>query len=289
MPENITEILNNASKVKHNFYTAIKVSQMLDDFNVNITNLSKVISADYALTATILKHCNSAQYSFARKITTINDAISVIGFKILKTIIFTIVTKASFMEEISGYGMMKGDLWKNSISCAVYSKYIAGLINYDDPDQAFTAGLLKDIGKTMLNDYVKKHFKQIMDLCINEKIAFSDAEEKIIGYSHSQIGGLVAEKWKFPKILIDTIKYHHNPEEAENNDCEDLDLIRIVHISDSISSMMGHGIGLDSLMYNVDASCFKKLGLKSKSENIESLISEMVNLNPEISLLNSSI
>jgi len=282
MPQDINKILEKANNLKHNFYTVIKVSKKLDDFNVSISDLSKVISSDLALTATILKHCNSAKYGFARKITTINDAISVIGFTALKTIIFTIVSKSSFSKDLKGYGLEEGDFWKNSISCAVYSRYIAELTDYEDPEQAFTAGLLRDVGKLILNEYVKENRKEIIKIVTEENIPFSEAEEKVLGLSHCQIGAIVAEKWKFPQVLIDSIKYHHNPEKAEIEQCEDMNLVRIVHLSDSLSVMLGYGIGKDGMLHDIDISSHTKLGFKAEPEDLELLISKIINLNSEI-------
>ena len=283
MPQDINKILKKANSLKHNFYTVMKVSKKLDDFNVSINDLSKIINSDPVLTETILKHCNSAKYGFARKIMTINDAISIIGFKTLKTIIFTIVSKSSFNKELKGYELEKGDLWKNSISCAVYSRYIAELISYNAPEQAFTAGLLRDVGKLVLNEYVKEDQEKIIKMVTKENIPFSEAEEKVLGLSHCQIGAIVAKKWNFPQALIDSIKYHHNPEKAETEQCEDMDLVRIVHLSDSLSVMLGYGIGNDGMLNDINISSYTKLGFKAEPENLELLISKIINLNSEIS------
>ncbi|OGI00718.1 MAG: hypothetical protein A2Y25_11650 [Candidatus Melainabacteria bacterium GWF2_37_15] len=289
MKENVQEILQKANNLQYNFHIAIKVSKLLDDDNASINDLSKLIEADQALTVKLLKHCNSAEYGFSKRVTTVKDAIARIGFKILKTMIFTIVSKSSFNQEIKGYGLEKGDLWRNSISCAVYSRYLAKLIDYNDPDQAFTAGLLRDIGKLILHEYVRKEYDEIERLVNKENITFSEAEEKIIGLNHCQLGALVADKWNFPQILIDTIKYHHNPEKAEQDECEDMDLLRIVHFADYLTVMLGYGIGKDSMLQEIDMDCVESLGPPLCNENMESLISDIVNLNPEIEHLISNL
>ncbi len=285
MPKELQEILSGAKGLKHNYYIVIKVSEMLEDFNASINAISKVINTDQALTATILKHCNSAQYGFARKITTIRDAISIIGFKVLKTIIFTIVSKSSFSGAIEGYGLADGELWKNSISCAFYAKHIAKLVDYEDPDQAYTAGLVRDIGKLILHKHVKQDLHNIMDLVNNHNLSFDEAEEKIIGHNHCQVGAYIAGKWNFPRALQNAIRYHHSPAEARDNGCEDLDLVRIIHLSDYLAVAMGQGIGFDGMIYNVDPDSLKNLGFTSNTRTLEKLVSEMVNLNEKIGFL----
>lgn len=288
MPKDLQEIFSGAGGLKHNYYIVIKVSEMLEDFNVNINEISKVIDTDQELTATILRHCNSAQYGFARKITTIRDAISIIGFKVLKTIIFTIVSKSSFSGKIEGYGLADGELWKNSITCAFYARHIAKLIDYEDPDQAYTAGLVRDIGKLILHEHVKENFYNIMELVNKHKASFIEAEESIIGHNHCQVGAYMANKWNFPQGLQDAIKYHHCPEEAQKDGCEDLDLIRIIHLSDYLAVTMGQGIGVDGMIYNIDPNSLKNLGFASNAGTLEKLISEMVNLTSQIHSLSVS-
>lgn len=285
MKKDINEILKKVNNLQHNFHTAIKVSKMLDDFNVSITNLSNVIAADQALTTTILKHCNSAQYGFSRKITTVKEAIAKIGFKTLKSIIFAIVSKSSFNREVKGYGLKKGELWKNSLSCGIYARYLADITGLVDPDEAFTAGLLRDVGKIILHEYVIDDYNKIVELIKKENISFLEAEEKIMGFNHCQIGMMVADKWNFPKILVDVIKYHHNPELAVKEDCENIDLVKIVHFADSLAVMLGHGIGKDGMMYEVDLSSLETLGIDITPENMDLLISDMANLESEINLI----
>jgi len=288
MPKNINEILEKADGLRHNFYAAVKVAKMLDDFDCSINEISKTISSDQALTTTILKYCNSAQYGFVRKIATVKDAISVMGFKTLKSIVFTIVSKSSFSKKMEGYGLAEGELWRNSVSCAVYCRHLAEMVDYEDPDQAFTAGLLRDIGKLVLHDYVREDFEKIVKLTGEEEISFSEAEEKVLDYNHSQIGALMADKWSLPQILTDTIKHHHTPAAAEEEDCKDIDLIRIVHLCDYLTAILGYGIGEDGMMQNVDASSVEKLGFSLEPENMELLVSEMINLNSEIDSLAST-
>lgn len=289
MKKDINEILSKVNNLPHNFYIAIKVSKMLDDFNVNINTLSKVIGSDQALTIKILKLCNSAQYGFSRKITTIKDAIARIGFKTLKTMIFTIVSKSSFNQKVEGYGLEQGELWRNSLSCATYSRYIAELIGYVDPDQAFTAGLLRDVGKLILHEYVKEDYDNILRMVNEDNVSFGQAEEEVLGFNHCQIGALVADKWKFPQVLIDTIKYHHTPEEGENAGCEDINLVKIVHFADSLTVMLGNGIGNDGMMYDVDLNSLESLSIQLSPENLELLIADMVNLNSDINSLITTI
>lgn len=284
----LEKLIDSVDTLPSNFHIAVKVSKLLDDFNVNIKELSSTISIDQSLTTQLLKLCNSAQYGFSKKIMTVNDAIARLGFKTLKSLIFVVVSKSSFNKELSGYDLAKGELWRNSISCAVYSKYLAELSGYKDPELAFTAGLLRDIGKLIIHQYIKEEYNNITKLINTKKIGFSEAEEKVLGYNHTQVGAKIAAKWNFPKVLEETIMYHHLPKAAKDA-CEDFELINIVHIADSMTMMLGMGIGNDGMMYDIDMDALKNIGINVDAVGVESLISDMVDLNSKIDELIANV
>jgi len=282
MVENIQEILVKIDKLPELFHVAVRIARMLDDLNVDVNDLSKVISTDQALTTQLLKLCNSAHYGFSRKIVSLNDAVAKLGFKTLKSLVFVAISHGVLNHELKGYDLGKGELWKNSISCAVYSRYLAKTVRYKDPETAFTAGLLRDIGKLMIHEYVGVNYNEIIKVVNSQNITFSDAEKKILGFNHCEIGSAVANKWNFPVVLVDAIKYHHTPDLAVKEGCQDIDLISIVHIADTATMMFGTGIGNDGMMYGMDIQVLENLGLSTEVSDIESLISEMVELNSEI-------
>ena len=283
--QNLKSILDKINKLPEVYHVAIKVSKMLDDPNVNAQQISKVISLDQALTTQLLKLCNSASYGFSRKIVSINEAISRLGFKTIKSLVFLAISQSTLNHTVKGYDLAKGELWRNSISCAVYSRYLAQISKYKDPEVAFTAGLLRDIGKLMIHEYVGKAYNQISDLVTKKSVTFSTAEELILGFNHSHIGSEVANKWNFPTILVETIKYHHSPEAALKADCEDIKLISIVHIADSLTMMLGNGIGSDGMMYSLELKSLEHLGIAQQAASIENLIAEMTELNNEINAM----
>lgn len=284
MSKTLQDVLNNINKLPENFLVALKVTKMLDGFNMNldIRDLTKTISLDPSLTTLLLKLCNSAHYGFSRKIVSINDAITKLGFRTLKNLVFVAVSQGILNQEFNGYDLNKGDLWKNALSCAVYARHFAEIVKYRDPDTAFTAGLLRDIGKIMIHEYVGANYTEIINLVEQNKISFLNAEDKILGFNHCTIGAEIAARWDFPPILTDMIRYHHELDKAIENKCEDVDLISIIHVADSITMMMGVGLGSDGMMYNLELKSLERFNIPCKPENIEQLLSDMVDLNEEI-------
>jgi putative nucleotidyltransferase with HDIG domain len=285
--EKIQELIKKIDKLPEHFYVAVKVAKMLDGFNMDldISELTNVISLDQSLTTLLLKLCNSAHYGFTRKIVSIKDAVAKLGFKTVKSLVFVAVSQGILNQEVSGYSLAKGELWKNSISCAVYSRHIAKTVNYKDPEVAFTAGLLRDIGKLTMHEYVGVNYDAITKLARNDGISFIAAEELVLGFNHSQIGAEMAIQWNFPPLLVDVIKYHHSPHEAVKNGSSDVDIVSIIHLADSLTMMLGVGMGIDGMMYNLELASLDRLGIPTQAESIELFMADAVELNGEIESL----
>lgn len=285
MNQIVQNLINKVDKLPEISPVAIKAAKMLDDENVSIQELSTLLSIDLALTTHILKICNSAHYGFSRKISSISEAISKIGLKSLKSLIYFTISNGVLNVELDGYSLDKGGLFTNAVTCAVYSRYIAEMSGYEDAETAFIAGLLRDIGKIILHESVKNSYQTILDIVKQESIPFYVAEERVVGADHCTIGAAIATKWNFPQKLIDSIKYHHSYETARNENCADMHLISIIHIADAITMMLGVGIGADGMMYKLDLNAFEYLKTPQTSTSIEMLISELVELNGEITSL----
>lgn len=247
----------------------MQVMKLTDDPKTSILDLANTILQDQALTAKILRLANSAFYGFARSISTITDAIVILGFKSIRDLVLAASVYDVANKELKGYALAKGELWKQSIISAMLARKIAKKIKYHSTDEAFVAGLLHDIGKVVINLYVNEAYKEILAKVENEKIPFLVAEKEILGFDHAEVGAYVARKWNLPESLVNTIAFHHNPSEAPG----DKQQCAIVHISDAICMTIGVGLGADGLLYQFDEGALKELHLKGR--DIEDIISEV--------------
>ncbi len=114
-----------------------------------------------------------------------------------------------------GYGLEKGELWRHSVGCAIASQRIAAQSSEDVSGQAFTAGLLHDIGKIILNAYVDKELPAILKLVESEQLSFCEAEKRVLGFSNTEAGTHVARHWNLPEPLIESIALHQDPTRAK--------------------------------------------------------------------------
>ncbi|RXI37492.1 HDOD domain-containing protein [Clostridium tetani] len=235
-----------------------KILELVEDPDSTVADVELEILKDQSLTTKILRLANSTYYGYARKISTVSGATVLLGFQAIKSIVIASAVSEFLITELpGGYRMEKYDLWNQSQTCAIISRHIAKEIKYKNPEQAYIAGLLRDIGKTILNYYVAKEYKTILNKVENEGLSFLHAEETILGFNHGDVGGKIAKKWNLPKELVESIQYHHNPEICESN----TKLISIVHLADTMTMMMGVGLGVDGLAYNFSESALKTLNL----------------------------
>lgn len=237
-----------------------KIIEIVEDPDSTIQDLEKEILLDQSLTSRILKLANSAYYGYPRKINTVSQATILLGFQTIKSMALASTINKMMAHELKGYALEENDLWTQSQTCAIVSRHIAKDINFPNPETAYIAGLLRDIGKTILNYYVEQEYNAIVNKVEFSHISFLEAEEEILGFNHAQVGEKIAQKWNFPDELVEAIGLHHSPEKSTINPV----LVSIVHIADAITMMMGISIGADGLAYNFSPFAVETLELSPK-------------------------
>lgn len=265
----VDEILQKVNHIPAFPATVIQLLKMIDNPEVKISDIKEVMKADEGLTVKLLRIANSAFYRGRREIKTIEDAVIVLGLRTVKSMIYTINVGPVLSKPLTGYDLAKDELWRQSQLSAVTAQKIAKKAGFKEYDVAYTAGLLKDVGKVILDEYIRNNLSEIMKQVEERGIAFSTAEAEIVGIDHAEIGGKIAERWNLPAELVEVIRYHHTPERAEHNP----KLAMICHLADNLIMMMGVGIGADGLAYEFRGDVPEMLGLKE--EDLMEIMSEV--------------
>jgi putative nucleotidyltransferase with HDIG domain len=228
----VDDIVQSITKLKP---MPSNVSQILRDINgqnVSIESLAGKIGLDQVLTALVLKMSNSASLGYSRTCSTLNEAIMQIGLLRLKSILMTSSATSMMGIRLSGYRLGAGELWQHSLTVGVASEWLAQALGYPNPEQAYVAGLLHDIGKLLLDQAVLSNYDKIADFVQKYQMPLWQVEEKLIGIDHANVGGLIAEHWNFPVTLVDAIRFHHAPSFARVNQS----LPAIVNLANSFSA-----------------------------------------------------
>jgi putative nucleotidyltransferase with HDIG domain len=200
---------------------ATQILALTEDPDSSLKEISDLTRNDPALTANLLKICNSAFFSLPRQVESVRDAISLLGLdQIVELVLFNGLS-ASFRKEMVGYGLGERELWRHAVSSA----HVAGMLaeRFGTPQNKhliYTAALVKDIGKLILGRFVAFSYEQINILVQSRGLSFNDAEQEIIGMNHEELGALVGKKWQFSDKMIDIIRHHHLADESARRDLD---------------------------------------------------------------------
>lgn len=267
--ESIVEAVNDLPALPD---VVVEIMELTENPDSTAQDINNVLNRDQSLTAKVLKLANSAFYGFPRRISTVTDATVLLGFKTIRGIIMAAAVSGFLNQEVEGYALGYGELWRHSQCAAMTARLIAKKAKVGTPDLAYTAALLHDIGKVILNEYMEEAYHEVVEEVDKNNISFLEAEDKILGFNHTVVGAKVAEKWNLPVELVEAIALHHNPEKAQVNK----KLTSIVHLADAICVMMGIGVGVDGMSYLLSEEAVQLIGL-DKSE-IENTMSELADL-----------
>jgi putative nucleotidyltransferase with HDIG domain len=241
----VSELLSRLGELPAMPAVAQRVLGLIRNPSSDMGEIGEIISLDQSLTILILRWANSAYYGLRHPATTIKQAVMVLGQQAVRNVILS-SSIASFMDKpLIGYGLDKGELWKHSIAVAGAAREIAKEKGTSVAEEAYTAGLLADIGKLAFE-------KLLREVDLSEPgwqgKTFTEHEEIFFGVDHAKLGAELARKWNLPTQLLDAIAHHHNPSEAK----EGRGLAFAVHLADYTVMMMGIGIGKDGLQYALE-------------------------------------
>jgi putative nucleotidyltransferase with HDIG domain len=168
-----------------------------------------------------------------------------------------------------GYDVKGGDLWEHAVAVALMSQICAARLSRPDDPRLFTAGVLHDIGKMVLGEFVHESWPKIQELVENKKYSFLEAEEEVIGVNHAELGGEIALIWKFPDEILKAIAFHHRPDLLADNDA----VPWIVYLSNQVCHIMGIGVGTDALAYRSVGDVAGRFQLKQR--DLENMMAEL--------------
>ena len=200
-PDKLEEIVDKVKKLPTLPSVANKITSLINDPTCTAIRLAEVINKDQSLTTRVLRLVNSAFYSLSAEVTNVKHGIALLGFKTISQMVISIsvfdVFAGKYGEEFDRRGF-----WKHSIGCGVISKIVAQRAKYPKEDDCFTAGLLHDIGKVVLDQYLHEDMIQVIQRTREKEMSFGDAEQEVLGLNHADIGGQVMKKWKTILFLM---------------------------------------------------------------------------------------
>lgn len=237
-----------------------EILPLLTDPNSNFDQLSTVIRRDPGVTMNILRVANSAYFSGADRIDSLRQAFVRLGSRRLLQIIIAQGVAARLAARLEGYALAPRMLLDHSLGVAVTSENLARLLHLDTREMLFTAGLLHDMGKMVLDPFVQEAHTEFDRALAEPDTPFDAVEADVLGITHAEAGALLMTQWSFPDDVVEIVKHHHHPDRAEHYMNETL----MVHFADALVYSQGLGNGIDGFRYPVADDAAKRLGIRSR-------------------------
>jgi len=257
--------------------TVLKITELVNDPKSSAKDLSRIITDDQVLTARLLKLVNSSFYGFPQRISTVTNAIVLLGFDAIRNLLLTTSVFDLFAGRNKRRRQDQEKFWDHSLGCAVGAKVIGNYLRHDKIEELFVSGLLHDIGKIVEMLFLPDEFAKVAAAVNRENILMITAENQVLGFNHAEIGKLLAEKWNLPIKLEQVIAYHHQPNFAGSFIME----ASIVHLADILSRALDMGYGGDNKIPPLDKLAWESLKIKTGA--LESIMETMQNEYRDIS------
>ncbi|HET6976505.1 MAG TPA: response regulator [Pyrinomonadaceae bacterium] len=235
----------------------VELMEELDTVDPSIKQVANIVSRDPGMTAKILQLVNSAFFGLRRRITSASDAVSLLGLDMTRTLVLSIQIFSEF-DSARSHGFPIEEVWSHSMGVASLAQAIAKkqTQNAELAQEAFTAGLLHEIGRLILAAKLGEQYKDVLAAAEREQISITDAERKFLGAAHPEVGAYLLGLWGLPDSIVQAVAFHHHP---GVNASEKFDVVTAVHIADCLKSV---GVQPDGTA--LDLSYLEKLGVTAQ-------------------------
>jgi len=240
----VDEILEQAPEAVMLPSTATAILQKSSQPDTSAVEIADLLKSDQALSARVLKVANSAFYGLPRQIASIDNAVVLLVQKTIRNLVLTATMSGMGARGVAGYGIPRGGLFDHAIVVAQSAQALSTQTNRAVPAEAYTAGLLHDIGKVVLGEHVENRVGAIIDIAESEGCSFAEAERRLLGINHAEVGAVLAEKWGLPDFLVGAIRSHHAGLDRDESD-ETGTLTATCIIANEVARGTGSGVGIN--------------------------------------------
>jgi putative nucleotidyltransferase with HDIG domain len=279
------EISQSAKDLQPIPQIALKVLRMINEERYEIEDLTEEIRKDQVISARTLQLCNSVMFASRKKIESLDHALVMLGQNLLLKFVISASFNNFFNQSGMGYSLCKGGIYHHAVGTAVIAEKLAVLTGKAKSSLAYTAGLLHDIGKVVLDQYIISGFPLFYRQLNEEGKNLSEVEKQVLGTDHTEVGASLALNWSFPESLVETIRHHHNPEDAQQHD----ELVHIVYLADLLMSRFHSGLELERLNTDTLATRLETISLSIAEfpALVEHIPLNVLEFSPEFALMGS--
>lgn len=229
MMAKLDEVVKNVGELVSFPQVYLRVSQLLDEPDSSLEAIAAEIGRDPGLVIRVLRVANSPVYGLSRKVDSVVRAISILGTQASRELILKTAASEA-LSQIPNDIIYIDDFWQHSLYCALLARRLAEEGGALEPETAFLAGLLHDIGQLALFHNQPGQARVVLDLLASGE-TMQEAEERVFGFDHAQLGGALLEAWHLPAPLVAGARFHHAPTEAGAHRRE----AAVVHLANALA------------------------------------------------------
>ncbi|MBU0992218.1 MAG: HDOD domain-containing protein [Proteobacteria bacterium] len=212
-----------------------QIVSLMGNSNSSANDFAEVIRMDPPLAARLLKLVNSSFYGLRHRVDTVSSAVSVVGTKALYSLVLSMSVIKTFKDIPENFVTLPS-FWSHSIACGVIAKRIAEYKKIPETERFFVAGLLHDIGRLVIFNYLPFRAKEAFEMSWENDEPLHQSEKKVLEHDHAKFGGLLLKFWKLSDILVDMVMFHHLPGRARHRK-----EVSVIHFADIITNGMQIG------------------------------------------------
>ncbi len=210
-PPELGDLLDNLTDMPSLPTVVAQLTRLIANPRTTAAEINTVLSSDPALVARILKLVNSSFYGFSRRITTITNAVVILGFNQVRNLALSAFIFDSFATGPGSASFEMKAFWRHCIGSAFLAAQLARHLDTKLEEDAFICGLLHDLGKFVMVQRVPEHLSMVMREVEARDVLFYEAEAQVLGYNHALLGAMVMERWNLPVNMVDVVRHHHDP------------------------------------------------------------------------------
>jgi len=207
----------------------VSILELVTKERTSADEVAEIIGRDQSLTSRVLAIANSSAYSFRDRIPTVSRATALLGFDVIKNLVLSVSVFDDFLKGRDVDSFDKTKFWEHCLICATVAKEVAHQSQCANPDEAFVAGLLHDVGKIALDSAIKETYSKLLKDISGYGATPLALERKYLGTDHAEVAGILAEKWKLPDDISTAMRYHHEiPDEGLSTQQERMTAVVVV-------------------------------------------------------------
>lgn len=237
-----------------------EIEGVLESPQCSLGSVGEAIEKDPDLTARLLKLGNSAFYGFSTRLSTVTEAVSLIGIQQVQDLILA----SSVIEQFTGMSpelINMESFWRHSLACGTGARVLALEKRLPKADMFFVAGLLHDVGRLVLFLQAPATAQRVFERYHAEPVSLLEAERQVLGYDHQDIAAAILKRWSYPDILVQAVGCHHAPHTFSTGRME----AAVVHFADYLVNAMQIGSSGERLITPLQVKAWEMLGLSDQA------------------------